>query len=226
MNENNYKNQLQEINQKLDFITTQMQRYERRHLELDELKNDLTLVGKDIFDAAVEELEDVAPYFDTDDLVHLIKKLLRNTRNINRILTQMESAEDLYRDLQPLGKQVFDEILATLNELDRKGYFEFIKESIKVVDTIVTSFTLDDVRSLRENITSILLTVKSMTQPDMLSTINNAVGFFKKMDIEVTKDISYFHILKEMKNPEVKRGIIFMLEFIKNMSKTNGKETS
>jgi uncharacterized protein YjgD (DUF1641 family) len=224
MNENNFKNQIQEINQKLDYISTQMQNSERRHRELQELKNDLTLVGKDIFDATVEELEDVAPYFDTKDLVHLIKKLLRNTRNINRILTQMESAEDLLRDLQPLSKQIFDELLATLTEIDRKGYFEFIKEAINIMDTIVTSFTLEDVKSLRENITSILLTVKGMTQPDMLSTINNAVGFFKKMDIEVTKDISYFNILKEMKNPEVKKGIVFMLEFIKNMAKPNGKQ--
>ena len=215
--------ELQDIHQKLDFISDQMRDYQQRQKEMSELKSDLSLIAKDIFEAAVDGLEDVAPYFDSGDLIHLLKKLLRNTKNINRLLTQMESAEDLFADLQPLGKQVFDQLLNTLNELDQKGYFEFFRESIKIVDTVVTSFSTEDVRLLRENIASILLTVKNMTQPEMLSTIDNALGFFRKMDITVEKDISYFQIMKELRNPEVKQGIIFMLEFLKNMAKPNSK---
>jgi len=213
--------ELSEIHQKLDFITDQMKEYQQRQREIKELKDDFSLIAKDVFDAAVEGLEDVAPYFDSKDLIHLLKKLLRNTKNLNRVLTQLESAEDLFSDLQPLGKQMFDQLLDTLNELDQKGYFEFFKESIKIVDTVITSFSVDDVRMLRENITPILLTVKGMTQPEMLTTVDNALGFFRKMDITVEKDVSYFQILKELKNPEVKKGMIFMLEFIKNMAKPN-----
>jgi len=113
------------IHKKLDFITDQLQQNQARSQEMQELKNDLSLIGKDMFDAAVDELEDVAPYFETSDLIHLVKKLLRNTRNLNKMLTQLEGAEDLFRDLQPLGKEIFDQILDTLNELDQKGYFEF-----------------------------------------------------------------------------------------------------
>jgi len=213
--------ELSEIHQKLDFITDQMKEYQQRQREIKELKDDFSLIAKDVFDAAVEGLEDVAPYFDSKDLIHLLKKLLRNTKNLNRVLTQLESAEDLFSDLQPLGKQMFDQLLDTLNELDQKGYFEFFKESIKIVDTVITSFSVDDVRMLRENITPILLTVKGMTQPEMLTTVDNALGFFRKMDITVEKDVSYFQILKELKNPEVKKGMIFMLEFLKNMAKPN-----
>jgi uncharacterized protein YjgD (DUF1641 family) len=219
MANNNIEQQLSVINQKLDTINEQMEQYQLRQRELQELKNDLTIIGKDIFNAAIEELNDVAPYFDSSDLVFLFKKLLRNTRNINQILTQMESAEDLFNDLKPLSKKIFDDLLQTLNELDRKGYFEFLKESFKIFDTVVTSFTIDDVKLLRENIASILLTVKSMTQPEMLATINNALGFFRKMDIEIEKEkMSYFAIFKQLKDPEVKRGFVFMLEFVKSMA--------
>jgi len=213
--------QIQEINKKLDFLTEQMLEQSKKQREMQELKNDLTLIGKDVFDAAVTELEDIAPYFDTKDLVHLLKKLLRNTKNLTRLLNQVESAEDLYRDLQPLGKQVFDEVLATLNELDQKGYFEFMKESFQILDTIVTSFSVEDVRMLRENITTILLTVKGMTQPEMLNAANNALQFFRKMDIEVEEKTSLMSIIKKMNDPEVKRGMVYMLEFVKNMAHTN-----
>jgi uncharacterized protein YjgD (DUF1641 family) len=221
MEKNELEKELKDIHQKLDFISDQMKDYQRRQNEMTELKNDLSLIAKDVFDAAVEELEDVAPYFDSADLIHLSKKVLRNTKNLSRLLTQLESAEDLFNDLQPLGKQMFDQLLDTLNEFDQKGYFEFLRESAKIVDTVVTSFSVDDVRLLRENIASILLTVKNMTQPEMLGTIDNALGFFRKMDITVEKDISYFQIMKELRNPEVKQGIVFMLEFIKNMAKPN-----
>lgn len=221
METNTFEKELKDIHQKLDFISEQMKEYQQRQRELSELKNDLSLIAKDVFNAAVDELEDVAPYFDSGDMILLVKKLLRNTKNISRLLTQFESAEDLFSDLQPLGKQMFNQLLNTLNEMDKKGYFEFFRESINIVDTVVTSFSVDDVRLLRENIASILLTVKNMTQPEMLSTIDNALGFFRKMDISVEKDVSYFQIMKEMKNPEVKQGIIFMLEFLKNMAKPN-----
>ncbi len=207
-----------ESHKKLDYITQQLQDTCKHNEEIQELKNDLALIGKDMFDAAIEELEDVAPYFDTSDLLHLGKKLLRNTRNLNRMLTQLESAEDLFHDLRPLGKQMFDELLYTLDEFDRKGYFEFFGEALKIVDTVVTTFDVEDVRLLRENIASILLTIKDMTQPEMLNSMNNALDFFKKMDVVIKDEVSFFTIIKKLRDPEVKKGIAFSLEFIKNMA--------
>jgi uncharacterized protein YjgD (DUF1641 family) len=210
--------QLEDINQKLNVISQQMLETQKRQKEFEELKDDMSIIGKDIFNAAVEELEDVAPYFDTKDLIYLVKKLLRNTRNLNTMLTQMEGAADLFTDLKPLGKQMFDELMDNLNEMDRKGYFEFFSEAVSIVDTVVTSFKVDDVKLLKDNIVSILTTIKSITQPEMLSSVNKALGFFQKMDIDVQKDISYFNLIKQLKDPEVKRGLSFMLEFVKNMA--------
>ena len=214
----NISKQLEDINQKLNIISQQMLETQKRQKEFEELKDDMSIIGKDMFNAAVEELEDVAPYFDTKDLIYLVKKLLRNTRNLNTMLTQMEGAADLFTDLKPLGKQMFDELMDSLNEMDRKGYFEFFSEAIKIVDTVVTSFNVDDVKLLKDDIVSILMTIKNITQPEMLSSVNNALGFFQKMDIDVQEDISYFALLKQLKDPEVKRGLSFMLEFVKNMA--------
>lgn len=218
MEQKKIEQEIAEIHQKLDFITRQLQENQKHNQEIQELKNDLAVIGKDMFDAAVEELEDVAPYFDTKDLIHLVKKLLRNMRNLSKMLTQLESAEDLFYDLRPLGKQMFDEVLDTLNELDRKGYFEFFGEAFKIIDTIVTTFDVEDVRLLRENIASILLTIKDMTQPEMLNSMNNALDFFKKMDVVIKDDVSFFTIMKKLRDPRVKKGIAFSLEFIKSMA--------
>ena len=51
--------------------------------------------------------------------------------------------------------------------------------------------------------------------------LNIGITYLKLADWE--KDISYFQIMKELKNPEVKQGILFMLEFVKNMAKPNNR---
>lgn len=214
--------QIQEINRKLDFITAQMQLQQRRQREFEELKEDLTVIGKDIFQAATKELDEVAHHFDTTDLLYLLKKLLRNVRNLSKMMDQVESAVDLMQDAAPLGKQVVGQIMDTLQQLDEKGYFDFSREFLKIVDTVVTTFSVEDVRLFRENVATILLTLKNLTQPEMLGTVNNALDFFKKMDVEVDKKISYWQIMKELHDPEMKRGIAFTIKFMKNLVKSNG----
>jgi uncharacterized protein YjgD (DUF1641 family) len=216
--------QVEEINQKLDLLTGYIHEQQRRQREFQELKDDLMTIGKDVFQTAVEELEEVSPYFESRDLIFLLKKLLRNTRNLTKAINQLENIMDFMEDAKPLGKMAFNEVLEQLTQLDRKGYFEFFKEAGQIIDTIVTSFSVEDVRLLRENIASILLTLKGLTQPEMLATVNNAVGFYKKMDIVVDKEVSYRKIIKELRDPEVKRGLAFMLEFVKNMANPNGKQ--
>ena len=214
--------ELAAMHQKLDLLVAQMQEQQRKQREFEELKRDLTHIGKDAFQNLVTELEEVAPHFETGDLVHLLKKLLRNTQNLSKMMDKLESFMDFMEDVKPIQKQAFGEVLHKLDEMDRKGYFSFFSEAAKIVDTVVSAFTVEDVQLLRENITSILLTVKNMTQPEMLGAMNNALGFYKKMDIEVNEEISFREIFRELKDPEVKRGLAFMLEFVKSMANTNG----
>lgn len=226
MDNQNLEFQIKEINDKLDFITAHIREQQRWQREFQELKDDLTLIGKDIFQAATEELEEVAHHFDTTDLLHLGKKLLRNTRNLNKMLDQAESAADFLKDATPLGKQIVAQLMETLAELERKGYFNFAQEFFKILDTIVTSFTIEDIRLLRENIVSILITIKGITQPEILNTVNNALGFFQKLDVEVEQEISYWQLFKELRDPEMRRGIYFMIQFMKSIVQptTNGLE--
>lgn len=226
MSDNELALQIEALNQKVDFLVEQMRLQQEKQREWEELKRDLVLIGKDAFQVAVNELNEVAPYFDSKDLKRLIKKLLRNTRNLDRLVDHLESASAFFDDARPLGKAAFASLLENLEQLEERGYLDFFREVLKILDTVVTSFTVEDIRLLRENVTSILLTVKNLTQPEMLSTMNHAVGFYQKMDIMVEHSVSYRKILKALKDPEVKRGIVFLLEFVKNMANSNGQTAS
>ncbi len=220
MKDQNITRKLEEIDEKLTFLTEQMKLQARRQQELQELKDDLNRIGTDIFQAAVTELDEVATHFDTEDVLYLIKKLLRNTRNIAKMVEQLESMADLLEDATPIGKQAFLDLLVSLDELDRKGYFEFLRESARIFDNIVTSFSVEDVRLLADNIVTILETVKNLTQPDMLSAINNALSVYKNLDIKVDEKISYRELLRQARTPEMRRGLAFGIQFLKNLAAT------
>lgn len=210
--------QLLEINRKLDVLTEHAQRAARREQEKAELKADLSRIGVDIFQTLVHELDEVSHHFELDDALTLIKKLLRNTREISQLIDQMKSLHDLATDAMPMGRQAFLELIETLNELERKGYFEFIHELFRVAAKIMNTFTVEDVRALGENIATILMTVKNLTQPEILHTVNNAVSVYKNLDIEIDDKVSYWDLIKLAKSPEMKRGLAFGIQFLHNIA--------
>jgi uncharacterized protein YjgD (DUF1641 family) len=106
-----------------------------------------------------------------------------------------------------------------MNELDQKGYIDFFKELSKVLENIVTHFSARDVKELADNVVTILETVKGMTQPDMLSAMNNAVHVFKNLDTQNIPEYSLWKAMNEMRSPEMKKGLGFMITFLKNLAK-------
>ena len=211
--------QLQAIRNQLDHITAEMDLANRRRREIDELKDDLTLIAKDAFNSAVVELEDIAPFVNTGDFLYLIKKILRNTSNITGLIHKLESAVDFVEDGKPIGKELFNDILLKMDELDRAGYFQFFSETFRVLDNIVTSFTIEDIQQLADNVVTILNTVKKLTQPDMLKVMDNAVEVFRNLNVEGVEEYSIWKAARELNTPEMKRGLGFLISFLKNVSK-------
>lgn len=217
------KGQISTLNSKLDTILEEIELQKRHRKEMEDLKDDLMRVGKGVYDTAVEELEELHDNFQTRDLLYLGKRLLRNVNTIDNSIQKLESMKDFLEDATPLARDYFFNLMNKLDEFDRKGYFRFFGEVTKIMDHIVTSFTPEDVKNLADNVVIILQTVKNFTQPDMLKSVNSALEVYKKLDIEVTDDISLFKLLREMNTPEMKRGLAFSIRFLKSLSDTQNK---
>lgn len=218
MSEEQLAERLASIEAKLDDIGSEIAVIRRFRQDMDDLKKDLTPVVNDVFQTTVEEMEELSPFVRGGDMIHLLKKILRNTNNINRIFTQLEAAVEFVDDVQPLGKEVFDDVLIKLNELDRKGYFAFSRELARVADNVVTHFTPDDVRLLADNIVVILETVRDLTQPEMLKALDNAVNIYKRLDTKEIEEYSLWRVIREVNSPEMRRAWGLFYTFLKNLS--------
>jgi len=223
MNDATIEAQLQAIQQKLDDISEELAVARRQRQEMQELKEDLTIIARDMFNTTVEELEDIAPFVRTGDFLHLLKKILRNTNNITGAISKLESALDFIEDARPVGKELFNDTLEKLDEFDRKGYFKFLEESLKIFDNVVTHFSVDDVRLLADNIVTILETVKNLTQPEMLQALNNGLNIYQNLNPKYVPEYTMIKALRELHTPEMRRGIGFIISFLKNVTEAQTK---
>lgn len=227
--------QLAEISQKLDLMAQSisvlgaqvnylMERAEadrRRQQTWDDLLADLTPVANDIYRVAETQLDEMQQFVTLDDIVELAKRLARNTRTLNQMLDTLESANDFMRDAAPLTKDMMTEATAQLAELERKGYFGFARQGMYVIDQVVTSFSEEDVKQLGDNVVLILNTVKALTQPQMMTLLNNLTQGFHEAEAEAQAgqlDIGVFGLLKQMRDPEVRRGLAITLETLRRVS--------
>jgi uncharacterized protein YjgD (DUF1641 family) len=212
-----------ELNQKLDllnsqvrYLTEQAQLAGRQRQDRAELIRDLTPIVNDVFRITTEQLEEVQQYVDLNDLLRLLKRLLRNGRNLEAMLDQLESILDLVQTAGPLTDSAFSQAVELLAVAERKGYFAFARGGLQILDNIVTSFTEDDVRQLGDNIVLILQTVKSMTQPEVMNFVKNTVSVVEK-ETAAPVDISYRALLGQMRDPNVRRGLALTMRVLRTV---------
>ena len=212
------EDQLKEINQKLDLLLENVNQQRLKSEMIEDLISDVSIIGKDAYETSVELLEEHGVELDGDALKLMFFKLLKNLDNFSMILGMFESMVDLSKDLGPIVKQSGYDVIEKFHELDQKGYFDFFREALKIIDNIVKHYTVEDVRMLADNIVSIMDTFKNLTQPDMMKAMNNALNIYKNLDPTNVPEYSIWKAMKEFNTPEMKRGLGFIITFMKSLT--------
>lgn len=225
MDNSNIQEQINDINRKLDIVLDEIVAQRQTRQSIEDLTADLTIISKEVVASTVTELDNAGIEVDGEAVKQLALKLVRNVDTLTELFEMLESGKDLLADLTPILHQVGLDSIHMMNDLEKKGYFDFMSQSIKIFDNIVTHFSTEDVQMLADNIVTILETVKSLTQPDMLKAINSGLIVYKSIDVENIEEYSIFKALREMNSKEMRRGIGFMITFLKNISKeTSGTQ--
>ena len=207
------------LDKKMDMILEYVHHQKMNSNMIEDLVSDLSIVGKDAYDATVEELDKRQVVLDSSEVTDLAISFLRNIGNIKTVLDTLEMAVDLGKEVGPIANEVIIDFTRQMNEYDQKGYFRFFKEFGPIIDNIVKGFSPEDLKGLADNIVSILNTFKEMTQPEVLDTMQNAIKAFNSMETETVPSYSVWKLMREMNSPEMKKALGYGITFMKNVSK-------
>ncbi|NUQ82775.1 MAG: DUF1641 domain-containing protein [Bacteroidetes bacterium] len=210
--------ELQEINRKLDFLIEHAERMERRVSALEDLKSDLMPIVNEIMKAAMENLEEVAPELTLERILSLLKKLAVNLGTIEQLIDRAVAANELITDMQPILNDITITVMEKLDEYERKGYVDFIRTMANALDRVVTGFTREEVEAFSDNVVLILNTVKSVTQPELMTMVNQVVSVTRKIEYDEIRNPSVLSLVKDLSSPEIRRGLAFFLRVLKEAS--------
>jgi len=219
MEDKNIQSQINALDKKLDLILGYVNQQRLNATVVEDLVSDLGIIGKDMYDSTVVELDKRQIEIDPAELTDLAVTFLRNIGNIKLVMNTLEMAVDLSKEVGPIANEVIIDFTKQLNTFEQKGYFAFFKEIGPIMDNIVTGFTPEDLRELADSIVSILSIIKEMTQPEVLGTMENAIKAFNSMETESVPSYSIWRVIKEMNSPEMKKALGYGITFMKNVSK-------
>jgi len=224
MEENNIQQQINEINRKLDLLLEHVGEQRHKREELDDLIEDLSIVGKDAFQNTVIALDKAGVELDSDALGSLAIKLIRNIGTFNEMIEMIESANDFMKDVSPIVQQIGLDTINKLAEFEQKGYMDYLAEMGKMLEKVTQNYTVEDVRNLTANLDLIFGTVKNLTNPSLLLAAEKATAVIAKTNMDDTLDNkSLFKLFKEMNSPEVRKTLFYTLRLLKEIVKENNK---
>lgn len=209
------------LHTKLDYLVSQMEIQAHRQQELDDLKNDVIPIANHLIKLSIDELAEVGADFRLEDLLFLVKRLLRDTHLLVGLLDRLEGMLELSDELQVMTRQVFHQVTLDLDQLERKGYFAFARSSWAIVERIVQEFDEDDVNALGENIVTILSTVRNLTQPEIMSMTNNALQALQATPAP-ENNVSILSLVRDLSDPKVRRGLARLLNLVRVLADQPG----
>ena len=150
------------------------------------------------------------------------------TERLDRLSLQMtEVSEELQRQremremllgLAELAGPVMQMVTTKAAELEQRGYFDFAHGGLGIADRVVTSFGEDDIKALGDNVVLILKTVKEMTQPEVMNLLSRtALEVQESEDAPVGPAPSTLALLRQMRDPEVRRGLARALTLLRSL---------
>lgn len=208
------------LHEKIDYLTQEIETQKKQRAALQELKQDLLPITNHLVKLTIDELAEIGMDFELEDLLFLVKRLLRSSRRLVSILDQVDGVMDLGSDIGLIGKQAFNNAIESLDQLEREGYFNFARGGWEITERIVQEFDEEDLKALGDNIVTILRTVRNMTQPDVLQLANNAIASIQDETDGNGKAPSTMSLIRELRQPEVRRGLARMLNLVKSLGES------
>jgi TusE/DsrC/DsvC family sulfur relay protein len=142
------------------------------------------------------------------------------TAQVAALVRQRDATAELWTEFSPVVREMLRVGGERLARLEQRGYFDFGRELLTVVDQVVTHYSPEDVRALAGQVVNIVDTVRRLTQPGVMAAAGEAGVAVARAGEAEPKGL--LGMLKASRDEEVKRGMAVLLEVVRHVGRAAG----
>jgi uncharacterized protein YjgD (DUF1641 family) len=215
------------ILERLDRIETQLAPLVETAGSIKELRDDLIPLSAQVFRLMINELEDIESGFQLEDLLDMIKTVLRSVKTISFSLQQIQNIVDFVTTIEPLLRSSVPQIINYLDDLEQRGVLRMFTAMLDVRAKIAAAYTAEDIDKIGDGAVVLLGLAKKLSDPQAIAFLEKVAEMPGHVDLSQSKDVGPFGLISAASSKEVKQGLGVMMELTKAMGKlkSNGGET-
>jgi hypothetical protein len=162
---------LEDLSRKLDAVVEISQKAKAQEETLQDLVRDLYVISN----SAVFSLQDVLDLenvqVDGRDVREFLILTLKNLRNFNTALSQLEAITELGRETASTTQKLVMDFIQQVGELERKGYFEHSRKAAQAMDTFIQNLPRDTFEKMEAAAPELARLAEELSNPEEISKL-------------------------------------------------------
>ena len=211
-------NNEQRILEQLDHLGRELAILTDSARSLQELREDLSPRVNEAVKALITELAEIEADFELEDLLALLKNLVRNTRNITWSVNQLKSLIDLLRTVEPLLKATVPQAISFLDGFEEKGVLRLIASALGAMQKIAETYAPEDIEQIVAGVVQLVGVAKKLATPQPLELLSRLAEVPGRVDLSQAREVGPFGILFALRDSQVRQGMGVLLEMTKGLS--------
>jgi len=173
-------NNMNNLEQKMDELLALNREFQLKQSRVEDFVKDINIVGNAAVFSLQEELELENVKVDGRDLKEMMVLLMKNLKNLNTTLRQMDALTDLWRETGHVISSMVMDFTAHAEALEKKGYVRISRQALEVLDKFIANMPEETMHKLEQATPELARMTSELAEPDL---INQTYALLKKRKI-------------------------------------------
>lgn len=209
----------EQILEKISGLEEKLQPIIDANVRMRELKADLTPLGNRAMSIVIDELLEVETGFDLDNVIDMVKQLMRSTKNITYVMKQLDNIIEFAQDMEPLLHSAVPKLINSLDDLEKRGVFRMLKATTEIRAKMAAAYGPDDIEEIGDGMVVLLGLAKKLSDPKAADFVNRLLDVPGNIDVENCKPVGIGGLMSAGFDGDIKKGLGVMMELTKALGK-------
>jgi uncharacterized protein YjgD (DUF1641 family) len=206
------------ILQRLERLESHMQPVTAFTKAAGELREEIAPRINEGVQALIAELADVEADFRVEDLIFLLKKLMRNINNLDFALDQFKNLVDFALTAEPLLKTSVPQLISYVDQLEQNGVFRLITVTMEVLKKVGSTYSVEDMRQIGDGLVHFIGILKKLTAPAALDLLDRAAELPARVDVTRAQPVGLWGMIGAMGDTEIQQGLGVLMELTRGLA--------